>query len=212
MDCSPPHSSVRGIFQARILEWVAMSFSRGSSQPRNQTCISWIADRFFTAEPPGKPKQSLPDTQLSVIILVSTAPWTKQRWLFPNKIKLFTTRPLALSLCRLQEAMSRVTSHFSPMALRKGSMNTQHGFPVPARQFSLLSIPMRGFVVSITIVKIKDPDDWRQKETGMTEDEIVGWTWIWANSERWWRTEEPGMLQSMGSQKVEHDLATVKQQ
>ena len=35
MDCSPPGSSVYGIFQARILEWVAISFSRGSSQPRD---------------------------------------------------------------------------------------------------------------------------------------------------------------------------------
>jgi len=46
-------SSVRGISQARILEWVAFSFSRGSSQPRGQTQVSWIAGRFFTAEPPG---------------------------------------------------------------------------------------------------------------------------------------------------------------
>ena len=42
MDCSPPGSSVHGISQARILEWVAISFSRGCSQPRDQTCISYI--------------------------------------------------------------------------------------------------------------------------------------------------------------------------
>ena len=41
MDYSLPGSSVHGILQARILEWVAISFSRGSSQPRDQTCISW---------------------------------------------------------------------------------------------------------------------------------------------------------------------------
>ena len=41
MDHSPPGSSVHGILQARILEWVAISFSRGSSQPRNQTQVSW---------------------------------------------------------------------------------------------------------------------------------------------------------------------------
>ena len=39
MDCSPPGSSVHGISQARILEWVAISLSRGSSQPRDWTCI-----------------------------------------------------------------------------------------------------------------------------------------------------------------------------
>ena len=37
MDCSPPGSSVHGVLQARLLEWVAISFSRGSSQPRDQT-------------------------------------------------------------------------------------------------------------------------------------------------------------------------------
>ena len=65
----------------------------------------------------------------------------------------------------------------------------------------------------------KDPDagkDWRQKEKGVPEDEMVGWhhrlhsslTWIWANAGRWWRTEESGVLQSMGSQGVRHDLVT----
>ena len=48
MDSSLPDSSVHGILQARILEWVAISFSRGSSQPRNRTWVSCIAGRFFT--------------------------------------------------------------------------------------------------------------------------------------------------------------------
>ena len=41
MDCSLPVSSVHGIFQARILEWVSISYSMGSSQPRNWTRVSW---------------------------------------------------------------------------------------------------------------------------------------------------------------------------
>ena len=51
MDYSTPGSSVHGILQARILEWVAVSSSRGSSQPRDQTCVSCIVGRFFTTEP-----------------------------------------------------------------------------------------------------------------------------------------------------------------
>ena len=47
MDCSPPGSSVHGIFQERILEWVVISFSRGSSQPRDWTQVSLIAGRCF---------------------------------------------------------------------------------------------------------------------------------------------------------------------
>ena len=48
MDCSLPGSSVHRIFQARVLEWVAISFSRGSSQPRDRTWVSHIAGRHFT--------------------------------------------------------------------------------------------------------------------------------------------------------------------
>ena len=52
MDCSPPGSSVHGISQARILEWVAISFSRGSFPPRDRTCIPcisrWILHHWAT--------------------------------------------------------------------------------------------------------------------------------------------------------------------
>ena len=48
MDCRTPSSSVHGILQARILEWVAIPFSRGSFQPRDQTQVSYVAGRFFT--------------------------------------------------------------------------------------------------------------------------------------------------------------------
>ena len=46
--CNPPASSVHGILQARVIEWVAIPFSRGSSQPRDWTQVSCIAGRFFT--------------------------------------------------------------------------------------------------------------------------------------------------------------------
>ena len=48
MDCSLPHFSVHGIFQARVLEWVDISFPRGSSQPRDRTWVSCIVGRHFT--------------------------------------------------------------------------------------------------------------------------------------------------------------------
>ena len=60
----------------------------------------------------------------------------------------------------------------------------------------------------------KDPDagkDWRQEEMGMTDDERVSptqWTWVWVNSQSWWWTGKPGMMQSMGWQRVRHDWAT----
>ena len=54
MNHSPPGSSVHGILQARILEWVAIPFSRGSSWPRDQTKVFCIAGRVFTVWATGK--------------------------------------------------------------------------------------------------------------------------------------------------------------
>ena len=54
--CDPMDYTVHRIRQASILEWVAFPFSRGSSQPRDQTQVSCIAGGFSTAEPQRKPK------------------------------------------------------------------------------------------------------------------------------------------------------------
>ena len=59
MDCSLPGSSVHGILQSSILEWVAMSSSRGSSWPRNRTHISCTAGGFFTAWATSEVQQKL---------------------------------------------------------------------------------------------------------------------------------------------------------
>jgi len=61
MDCSPPSSSVHWILQARILEWVAISYSRGSSQPMDRTHVSYVCLLHWQAGslllvPPGKPQ------------------------------------------------------------------------------------------------------------------------------------------------------------
>ena len=48
MDCSLSGFSIHGIFQARVLKWIAIYFSRGPSQPRNRTRVSWLAGKRFT--------------------------------------------------------------------------------------------------------------------------------------------------------------------
>ena len=72
IDCSPPGSSIHGISQTRILEWVVISSSRGSSPPRDQTrvsCISFIAKRFFTmSHLESPPPQPHPECLLSSIV------------------------------------------------------------------------------------------------------------------------------------------------
>ena len=80
-DCSPPVPPAHGILQARALEWGAVSSSRGSSQPRDQTRISrgsWTARGFFAAEPPGK--------AIMDVVVLATFPAFKN--LDPNKIKV----------------------------------------------------------------------------------------------------------------------------
>ena len=59
MDRSLQVSSAREISQARLPEWVAISFSRASSRPRDQTQVSYIGGIFLLSEPPGKPHPSL---------------------------------------------------------------------------------------------------------------------------------------------------------
>ena len=56
MDCSLLGSSVHAVFQARVLEWVAISFSKGSSQPRNWTWSPALQEDALPSEPPGKPR------------------------------------------------------------------------------------------------------------------------------------------------------------
>ena len=55
VDCSPPGSSIHGILQARLLEWVAIAFSRGSSWPRDEPSSPTLQADVLTSESPGKP-------------------------------------------------------------------------------------------------------------------------------------------------------------
>ena len=71
--CDPMDCTVQGILQARLLEWVAFPFSRGSSQLRNRTQVSCIAGEFLPAEPQGKPK----NTGVGSLSLL--------QWIFPTQ-------------------------------------------------------------------------------------------------------------------------------
>ena len=67
MDYSPPGSSVHGILQARILEFVATPSSRGCSQLKNRTWVSCIGGKFFTPEPPEKPEATVASFNLTLV-------------------------------------------------------------------------------------------------------------------------------------------------
>ena len=72
VDYNLPGNSVHGILQARILEWVVIPFSRGSSQPRDQTLVSCIAGRFFTIWATREEVNSRPPT-ITAITYIQTS-------------------------------------------------------------------------------------------------------------------------------------------
>ena len=93
VDWDPPGSSILGILWARILEWVAISFSRGSFQPGNRTQVSRIVER--PSEPPGKPKWSKSKMFLIVLSsareLLRTCSWMEKRKVHMNMLQKYGT-------------------------------------------------------------------------------------------------------------------------
>ena len=87
MDHSPPSSSVRGILQAKILWWAAIPFSRGSSQPGDQTWVSCIVGRFFTGGVEGN-KHTVVVESLSRV------------WLFETPRTVARQAPLSMGVSR----------------------------------------------------------------------------------------------------------------
>ena len=81
MDCSFQHSSVHGVLQAQILEWVAMPSSRGSSRPRGRTCVSCIGRQVLV--PLGRTPGPFPQHHLGS----STLRWQRERskWLWEGR-------------------------------------------------------------------------------------------------------------------------------
>ena len=121
-DCSPAGYSVHGILQARILEWVAIPFSRGSSQPRDRTYVSYSscpAVRFFIAEPTRKPIHRHPITPKTTL----PRPHPTPRPLKPSKA------PAEPQQCQAP-LMTRKETH---MARPSGSSRAQNQPPPPWR-------------------------------------------------------------------------------
>ena len=85
MDCSPPGSSVHGILQARILEWVVISSSRASF-PRDQTWVSYIVGRFL----PIWTSREAPWASLFTSLSLSALIWTVEIIIYPSSLSCYT--------------------------------------------------------------------------------------------------------------------------
>ena len=145
MDCSPPGSPDHGTLQARIQEWVAIPFSRGSSRPRNPIWVSCIAGRFFTTEPQGSPHA------LGVPVI-------KYRTEEHNQIRLISrlksTSPNRMTVCVTADSISWIakvpTLHelFGKENREKGLISqscSKVRFPTNIEPtYSLLRVPTQG--------------------------------------------------------------------
>ena len=117
VDFSPPGSSVHGFSQARIQEWVAISFSRESSLSRNQTCVFFIGSRLSTNESPEK----LQFTNLHLFTIVSVIndiPKKNTSYRFTGEVyQIFKGRQQFLKNCKKIEAKQIILTHFLSAAL-----------------------------------------------------------------------------------------------
>ena len=85
MDCILPGFSVRGISQARVPRWVAISYSRGPSQPRDQTQVSALQADTLPSEPPGESKQEIMKGKHGIV------PWPCVPWVLETVLSEFFT-------------------------------------------------------------------------------------------------------------------------
>ena len=190
MDCSMAGSSVRGIFQARMLEWVAISYSMGSSGSRNWTCVSCNAGRFFTAEPLGKPLSYLKEEKR---VLCNQARPSRKACIL-ERIKVIVSAIVASWICLQAWPMNILWKD----CCWKWNSNT-----------------LATWCEELT--HMKRPWCWERLKAGGEGNDrgwdgwmasLTQWTWVWVNSGSWWWTGRPGVLQSMGLQRVRHDWAT----
>ena len=181
--CDPMDYTFHGILQDRILEWVAVPFSKGSSQPRDRTLVSSIAGRFFTSWATREAQRGRIDAfEMWCCRRLLRVPWTVRR---SNQSILQEIKPDY----SLEGLMLKLKLQYSGHLMRRAN--------------SLEKTLMLGKIESRRRRGDRGWDGWMASP--------IQWTWVWENSGRWWGTGKPGVLQSIGSQKVGHDLATAKQ-
>ena len=207
--CNPMDYTVRGILQARILEWVAPPFSRESSQPRDWTQVSRIAGGLFTSWT--KPRDYI----------------KKQRYYFADKgpnsqnCDLFSSHVWMWEL-DYKESWVPKNWCFWTVVLEKtleSPLDCKEIQPVhpEGNQFWIVTgrtdaeaeAPILWPPVAKSQLIRKDPWCWERLKAGGEGDDggrdgwmasQTWWTWVWTRSRSWWWTEKPGVLQ-----RVRHD-------
>ena len=146
MDCSLPGCSIHGIFQAIVLEWIAISFSRGSSQPRHWTRVSCITGRCFI---PWATREVLKES------------WVPKNWYFWTVV-LEKTLESPLDCKEIQPVHPKGNQSWTLIGRTDAEAEAPVLWPPDAKNWLIWKDPNAG-------------KDWRREEKGTTEDEMVGW-------------------------------------
>ena len=122
MDCSPPGTSLHGILRARVLKWAAISFSRGSSRPRDPTCVSSIVGRcFYCLSHQGSPILNKNEHTQNRASTPVTGRWAGQiiaawvRWQGPTLKKASANSSVFRGYCRICNAQSNWNHFFTEL-------------------------------------------------------------------------------------------------
>ena len=154
MDCRPPGSSVHGALQARILEWVTMPSSRGSSQPKDWTQVSCITGRFFTI---------WATRELSSHVwmweLAQKEGWVLKNWCFWTVEK---TLESPLDCKEIKPVNPKGNQSWTLIGGIDIEAEAPIFWPPDAKSW-------------FTGKDLNAGKDWRQEEKGTTEDKMVGW-------------------------------------
>ena len=194
-------------FSSGILEWVVIPFSRGSFQTRGRTWVSCIAGRFFTVWAITTHYFNQGSSQISQSYGFSSShvwmweldykeSWVLKNWYFWTVV-LEKTLESPLDCKEIQPVHPKGNQSWIFIGRTDAEAETPILWPPDVKNWLIW----------------KDPDagkDWRREEKGMIGWDgwmasPTQWTWVWVNFGSWWRTGRPGVLQSMGSQRVGHD-------
>ena len=222
----PMDYTVHGILQPRILEWVAIPFSRGSSHPRNWTQVSCIAGGFFTSwatrnapwkKSYDKPRQSIkkqkhhfankgPYSQRYGFSSSYVRMWEldcKESWALKNWCFWIVVLEVLRVPWTARRANQSILKEINPEYSLEGLI-------LKLQYFDYLM--WRADLLEKTLMLGKIESRKRRGQQRMRWlDGITQWTWVWENSMRYWRTGKPGVLQSIGLWRVRHDWTTKHQ-
>ena len=172
--CDPMDYTAHGILQARVLEWVAVPFSRGSSQPRDGTQVSHIAGRFFTS---------------SAIREAHKESWAPKNWCFwivmlektlESPFDSKESKPVNPKGNQPWIFIERTDAEAEVPILWLPDVNRQLTWKRPQCWEGL---------------KAKGEGGKRGWDGWMVS--LTQWTWVWASSGSWWWTGRPGVPQTM---------------